>query len=67
MLLNTEKIVIMNTCLNYKYHYDNNVTIDNVEISPCISTKFLGVIIDNKLSFNDHIDTIVTKCNSRLF
>ena len=32
-----------------------------------LTQKFLGVFIDNKLSFNKHVDFLVKKCSSRLF
>ena len=36
-------------------------------ISPSEETKFLGIIVENKLSFSSHVDHIISKCNSRLF
>ena len=35
-------------------------------ISPSEETKFLGIIVENKLSFSSHVDHIISKCNSRL-
>ena len=43
------------------------MVIDDLSISPSPCTKFLGVFIDNKLSFNQHVDSLITKCNSRVF
>ena len=57
----------MNTCLSYKCFYDDDVVIDDLNISPSTCTKFLGVFIDYKLSFNQHVDSLITKCNSRVF
>ena len=37
------------------------------KISPSECTKFLGIFIDNKLSFNSHVNSLVSKCNARLF
>ena len=42
----------------------NTIRIDNIVISRVHSTKFLGVIIDDKLTWSDHITTI-TKTVSR--
>ena len=67
MMLNADKTEVMNTCLSYKCNYDDDVVIDDLSISPSPCTKFLGVFIDNKLSFNQHVDSLITKCNSRVF
>lgn len=37
--------------------------IDNTEIERATSTKFLGVIIQENLSWSNHISTIITKIN----
>ena len=50
-----------------KSQYDNDLFLDDVEISPSECTKFLGIFIDNKLSFNSHVNSLVSKCNARLF
>ena len=39
---------------------------DNIVITPAHETKFLGIIIDDKLNFNAHISFLQSKCNSRL-
>ena len=68
MILNTDKTVVMNTCLNYRQSYDDDLPVgEGAMVSPSPCTKFLGVLIDNKLSFNAHVDAIVSKCNARLF
>ena len=68
MILNTDKTVVMNTCLNYRQSYDDDLpVVEGAMVSPSPCTKFLGVSIDNKLSFNAHVDAIVSKCNARLF
>ena len=36
-------------------------------LTPCDTTKFLGVQIDKNLNFNAHTDEIISKCRSRLF
>ena len=38
-------------------------------LTPCDTTKFLGVQIDKNLNFNAHTDEIISKCrsSSRLF
>jgi hypothetical protein len=67
MLLNTEKTVIMNVIGNYHHSYDEPVSIDNTVIFPSASVKFLGVLIDTHLNFSAHVDSIITKCNTKLF
>jgi hypothetical protein len=67
MLLNADKTEIMNSSLSHHYTYDNQLHIDDYFLTPSPCTKFLGILIDNKLSFNNHVDNLVTKCNSRLF
>ena len=47
--------------------YDRvNVSLDNTTIDRCTSLKFLGVIIDSKLSFNEHIDVICNKISKSI-
>jgi len=41
-------------------------TINNVEIETVDRHKHLGVIIDNKLSFNEHIESLVNKALQKL-
>ncbi len=41
-------------------------TINNVEIETVDRHKHLGVIIDNKLSFNEHIESLVNKALEKL-
>ena len=67
MILNAEKTEIMNTCLSFRSQYDDDLFLDDVKISPSECTKFLGIFIDNKLSFNSHVNSLVSKCNARLF
>ena len=43
------------------------VTINNKEVERVESFKYLGVIIDNKLSWNQNTDSIVNKLNTRLY
>jgi len=43
-----------------------NINIDNTPIHPVNSTKFLGVIIDNKLSWKDHINKITVQVSRNI-
>ena len=67
MLLNAEKTVVMNTSLSSKKTYDDDIFSNGTVLSPVDHTKLLGVVIDSKLSFNQHIEFLVSKSNSRLF
>ena len=47
-----------------------SLSIDNIVINQVTETKFLGVIIDDKLSWNPHIKQLATKlrsCTGRLY
>ena len=67
MLLNAEKTVVMNTSLSNRHSIDQPLDINQSTIQPSPSTVFLGVKIDSKLTFNDHINSVTAKCNSRIF
>ena len=66
MILNTEKTV-MNTNISNKISHNCDFLVNDVTLTPSLETKLLGVIVDNKLSFSNHADFLVSKCYSRLF
>ncbi len=39
----------------------------NVELNTCITTNFLGLLIDSKLNFGPHIEKVARKLNSCIF
>ncbi len=46
-------------------HFSLNISSNDIAIE-CVDTiKYLGVQIDRSLSFDDHVDNIVKKCNQR--
>ena len=45
---------------------DNNIKIGNDMITSKTSVKLVGVRIDNKLNFNEHVDNICKKANNKL-
>ena len=45
---------------------DLSIKIGNDEISASISVKLLGIIIDNKLNFAEHVTKIYKKANTKL-
>ena len=40
--------------------------LDGVDIELCDNVKYLGVLIDNKLRFESHVDNLVTKASQRM-
>ena len=57
MLLNSDKTEVMNILINHRYEYDDEVFIcEDFSIQPTNCVKFLGVFIDDHLSFCKHID-----------
>src|ERR1043165_7164217 len=44
---------------------ESSIKIDNKEISQVTTTKFLGVYVDEHLTFNDHVSTIATKSGQK--
>jgi len=51
---------------NY-YEVKTKVTYDHINISDSTETKFLGLIIDETLSWNQHVDQIATKLYSACY
>ena len=39
----------------------------NSEVNSCSSCKLLGITINNRLSWGDHIEQVIKKCNSYLY
>jgi hypothetical protein len=44
-----------------------NVSIQDTQIELVQCTKFLGIMLDDQLSFNQHIDYVISKANSRFY
>ena len=60
--------MIINFLINYKHVYDQLVILDrDVSIFLSKEVKFLGVTLDDHLTFNSHVDNIVSSCNSKLY
>ena len=51
---------------NEKVNSDLNIKIDDVELEKVDKTKYLGVLIDNRLRFNEHGEYIIKKMNKKL-
>ena len=59
--LNIKKTHYMMFCRRKKLHHDVKLLIDGQAIDEVQKTKFLGIIIDNKLTWKWHIDHITGK------
>jgi hypothetical protein len=43
------------------------LTIDDQQISSSNHTKLLGIVLDSKLDFKEHISSVISKCNTRMY
>lgn len=50
-----------------KNYIVSNISLDNQTINQAKTSKFLGLIIDECLNWNSHVDYLVNKINSGLF
>jgi hypothetical protein len=64
MQFNPDKCEVLRITLNTKNIIASNYLIHNQALRLVPSSKYLGVTIDPKLTFNEHIDTICKKANS---
>ena len=60
------KTVSIHFCRKRKLHLDPQLTINNKKIRIVQQTKYLGMILDNKLNFKPHIDSLKKKCQKAL-
>jgi len=54
--------------ISLKPQYETSYTLYSSKLKQVtdVKTKYLGIIIDSKLSFNKHVDMICKKANSTL-
>lgn len=65
-LLNTEQTVIRNVLINHQHRHEEPVLLNNaISVLTLKRTEFLGAAIDNPLTFINHADSFVSKCNLR--
>ena len=64
--LNVKKTNYILFDLSRKKTILNDISINNENINRVRTQKFLGVIFDDKLSWKEHINSVITKLNSCL-
>lgn len=64
--LTKTEYVIYGTYQNPKIHDDIIITYNGIPLKRSVVFKYLGVFIDQSLSFNDHINHIIIKVSKRL-
>ena len=57
--------MLFRTC-NNKLDNDLNISIDGIKLNPVTKTKFLGLIINSTLTWNDHIVMIKSKISKNI-
>jgi len=62
--LNTEKAQYIHFKTKNSQPIDINMCLDNNRISYSVYTKFLGLIVDNTLSWKPHIDRLINKLST---
>ena len=65
--ISAPKTQVMLWTRSYKLKHPNHLMINGSKIELSDSVKYLGVILDNKLNFNKHIDEMVSKCKRTIF
>ena len=63
LLLNLEKTYLLQFLTKNTNATDLHISYKNRQISSIHSTKFLGLVIDNNLSWHCHIDQMIPKLN----
>ncbi len=66
--LNVDKTLLINFKFHHDYQQQNlNVEVDNESVNQTDCHKFLGIFIDQNLTYNKHVDTLCNKINSNIF
>ena len=65
--LNFDKTYYMQFLTKNKISNNINIEYDNTLIAQANVVKFLGITVDNTLSWKQHIDTIIPKLNKDCF
>ena len=59
MLLNPDKTVVINFHIDYTCKYEEPVVFCNSSVTPSRMIKFLGIFLDEHLTFIPHVDFVV--------
>ena len=65
--VNIDKCHVMLISGRNTSRYSLNIDIDGVKIPHVRSAKYLGVVIDSELKWNDHINELSSRLSSRLY
>ena len=66
MTLNAEITEIMNIPLNYCLSFENPVLVNNIKSMPERCGKFLGILLDDHLTFSKNVKHIISECSKRI-
>ena len=65
--LNSEKTVfLMFDSLDMSHEINVECNLRSITIKECKETKYLGLILDNKLNFKSHVDHVIKKVTKRI-
>ena len=53
--------------LVYRVKHFDPVTVDGIQIQATTSSKFLGLIINNTVTWNDHVDSLIKKAARKIY
>jgi hypothetical protein len=67
LLLNIDKTYFVQFCTKTNQKYDIQTSYENRQIAKAQNIKFLGIVVDSKLSWKQHIDDIIPKLNKVCF
>ena len=71
MSINSDKSKVMFICSNNNNRElaktNPGISYHNSEVNSCTSCKLLGITVNNRLSWGDHIENVIKKCNTYLY
>jgi hypothetical protein len=67
LALNTDKINIMKFTKTNSPQYISNICCNGKYIEESVNTKYLGLQIDNHLSWSNHIDKLIPKLSGACY
>jgi len=65
---NKSNVIFISSRQNRQFLQSNTeIPYHDSAIKSCSTAKLLGVIVNNSLSWNDHIETVIEQCNTYLY